>query len=84
MSQELIFRLKGIKGRKMQPAVDWARQNGFEVVKSNGSHLSFRKNGHQIIASSSTPRSDRPAKWAITAMRRHLTLMAEYDKQPSG
>jgi len=72
MSKEQIVRLKGIKGRKMQPAIDYANKNGFQVVHTNNSHLSFRKDGGQIIASSTTPRSERPARHAITGMRRHL------------
>jgi predicted RNA binding protein YcfA (HicA-like mRNA interferase family) len=72
MSGAVITRMKGVKGRKMQPAVAFAHENGFEVIKSNGGHLLFRHGGRQVIAGSSTPRSERPARWAITAMRRHL------------
>ena len=73
----IVTRLKGARSKKMQSAVDFANTNGCQVVMTGGGHLSFRRDGKQIIASSFTPRSDRPAKHVISVLRRSLNLQAE-------
>jgi hypothetical protein len=58
----------GGRSRLMRPALEYARQNGFDCTFTEANHLAFHGHGGRVIAAG-TPRSGQAALTAIARMR---------------
>ena len=69
-------KLGGVGAKRMQPALDYAQENGFEIGFTKKQHIQFRGYGGTVIGSG-TPRNEQDVQRTTSQMRRLVSQSKE-------